>query len=353
MTTRGPLVGGPGGDSIRPPSPITDPVIRTRSSTEMVDIPVPPSPGGGTQPPPPQEPAPPQAPLPGTESSFDAVAAVLAAFPWLQELGEQVYDLLVTGVVNDEPYDVIIQNIRNTDTYKTRFAGLIQRRSQNLPAISEAEYLQVELGYMNQLRNFNILGTLGLTDTAQFRSFAAGLIGSDVSVAELNARLDQGVAVMRDSSDYVRDAFQQFYGMQPSDDALLVYFLDPDRGTSIIEDQVAAARIGAEAFRFGLNINRTKAELLEKEGITAEFARQGFADIAREEPLLRRLAQIHNYIPLGQDELEQFFFHEDPEVGARRMRTFSQAIAAFGGSGATNVARTGGLTELLDRDRMG
>lgn len=282
--------------------------------------------------------------------AFNAVDEVFAIFPWLANLGQEVYQVLVNGILNGEPSAVIIQNVRNTQTYKERFAGLIQRQANGLPAINEAEYLEMESGYRNQLRNYNILGTLGLTDEALFQNFAADLIAGDVSVQELNYRLDRGVALMRDSSEFVQQAFQEFYGTTISDDALLVYFLDPDRGTDIIEDQLATAQIGGEAFKFGLSVSRTRAEILRKEGVTADLARQGFSEIAREEPVLSRLAQIHHLTPLSQMELEEFFFHEDPEIAQRRYSTFTTALASFQEGGARNITREGGLGELVDKN---
>jgi len=283
--------------------------------------------------------------------AFDAVAEVYSAFPWLASLGDEVYNTLVQGVLDNDPSAVVIQSVRDTQTYKTRFSGLAKRQAAGLPALSEAEYLQIETGYLNQLRNYNIQGTLGLTDPEALQQFAADMIGADVSVQEFNFRLDRGVALMRDSADFVQQAFTEFYGAPISDDALLVYFLDPQRGTDIIEDQIAAAQVGGEAFKHGLNVTRTRAEILRKEGVTADLARQGYADIAREQPVLDRLAKIHQLNPLSQVELEEFFFHENADIASRRNKTFTTALAAFQEGGARNVTREGGLGELVDRNR--
>jgi hypothetical protein len=283
--------------------------------------------------------------------AFNAVETVLAQFPWLQMLGPQIYQILVDGIQLDEPPDVIVQKVRDSTEYKKRFKGMATRQANGMPAISEAEYLATESGYYDQLREFNVLGTLGFTDPEAFRSWAAERIGKNVSVAEINRRLDRGVALARDASDFVQDAFNTFYGGPVSEDALTVYFLDQQMGMDIIEDQIAAAQVGGEAFRFGLNISRTRAEILRKEGVTADLAKEGFADVARELPVFSRLAQIHNTAPLSQQELEEFFFHEDPKVGERRARLFGQALAQFQGAGATNTTREGGLGELVDRDQ--
>ncbi len=279
------------------------------------------------------------------------IAEILATFPWIAELGQEVIQIILDGILNADPNSVITQNIRNSEVYKTRFAGLIARQTAGLPAITERQYLDIELGFKNQLRQFNLVGTLGLSDEESFRSFASDLIGKDVSVSEFNRRLDQGQALMKDSSEFVQNAFEQFYGTRVSEDLLLAYFLDPDIGLELIEDQLATASVGGAAFKFGLNVSRTRAEILRQEGVTADLATQGFANIASEQPVLSRLAQIHQFTPLSQQELEEFFFHQDPDVASRRARTFDTALAAFQEGGARNITREGGLGELVARDR--
>jgi hypothetical protein len=282
---------------------------------------------------------------------FNAVEEVLAQFPWLSMLGDDIYQVLVDGITTNQPFDVIVQNVRDTPAYKTRFAGMATRLQAGLPAITEAEYLTIEVGYQNQLREFGILGTLGLTSQEALQQWAADKIGKNVSVAEVNRRLDKGAALARDSSDFAQARFSEWYGAPITDDAMLVWFLDEEQGMDIIEDQIATAQVGGEAFRYGLNISRTRAEILRREGVTADLAKQGFADIARETPVLSRLAQIHRDRPLTQMELEEFFFHEDPEIAARRNQLFTKSLAQFQGSGATNRTQQGGLGELLERDR--
>ncbi len=283
--------------------------------------------------------------------AFNAVEEVFAIFPWLRDLGDEVFAVIVAGVTENLPLAVIQQNIRDTSAYQTRFAGLLHRQTAGLPAINEAEYLQIENGYLQQLRNYNILGTLGLEDTESLREFAADLIGKDVSVQEFNRRLDGGVSLMRDSSEFVQQAFEEFYGVRVTDDAFLSYFLDPELGLDIIEDQLMTARIGGSAFRFGLNVSQTRAEILRQGGVTADLARQGFSDIAREEPVLSRLASIHRINPLSQQELEEFFFHDDPNISQRRNQIFTTSLAAFQEGGARNVSKQGGLGELVDPNR--
>lgn len=277
-------------------------------------------------------------------TDFDAVEAVLAANPWLKELGMPIYRLIVRMITDNEPPDIIVAEVRDTDIYHKRFGGMAVRDRAGYNPISEAEYLALEDGYRQQLREFGVLHFF----KDDFEGLSDGWIGRDVSVSELNRRLDAGQALVSDSEQLVRDAFQTFYGVDISPDTLLLYFLDEKRGLADLEDQVATSIIGGEAFRYGLNITRTRADILRRSGVDENMARQGFSNVARELPTINRLAQIHRFTPLSQQELEGFFFHEDPNVGARRAATFSQAVAEFQGGAPAQRTRAGGLMELLN-----
>ena len=148
-----------------------------------------------------------------TRDPATEIADILATFPWIAELGEAIISVIVAGILNADPHSVITQSIRNTDVYKRRFAGLVQRQSNGLPAITERQYLDIERGFKEQLRQFNLTGVLGLGGEEAFREFASEMIGKDVSVTELNRRFDHTVALSRDSSQFVQQAFQEFYSV--------------------------------------------------------------------------------------------------------------------------------------------
>ncbi len=282
-------------------------------------------------------------------TGFDAVDAILAAFPWLNQL-EGIYDFIVGLVINDTPPEVVASQVRQTEQYKARFPGMSERVGKGYAPITESEYLQLEDSYRGLLREFGVLGYFGSTEL-DMREFASQQIGSDVSPAEMSRRLDAGFAQVVDSGAAVQEAFEQFYGFKPTEELLLLHALDPDRGIREIENQLQTVLIGGEALRYGLNITRIRSEMLASSGISREMARSGFADVAREQPQLQTLARLHNTAPLSQVDLENFFFHEDPEVQQKRFRVFETALNEFGGAAPAATTQQGGLLELVDRDR--
>lgn len=281
----------------------------------------------------------------------NAVQEILDANPWLSNLPDlipAVLQLTLEGV----PPETLVARIRESDTYKARFTGMAVRESKGLPRMSEREYLETEESYWTQMLDANVLHFFAGT-REEFEELAGGLIGVDVSGAEFSRRIDKGFAQIRDGGEQTLEAFESFYGYQPNEEALLLYFLDPDRGTMEIENQVAASQVGGAAYEYGLNITRTRAELLRDRGITEAVARSGFADVARETPMLERLAEIHNVNPLTQVDLEDFFLHDDPEITSQRRRIFGTALSrfdegSFGPGTRSPVGESGGFTQLID-----
>ena len=280
-------------------------------------------------------------------ASFNAVEAIIDAFPWLADLGPEIYDLIVSLLLDDAPSEVILSEIRQTDAYADRFRGIDARKTAGFNAISEFEYIQIEDAYRKLLTDFN-LADIFIPDEDSFRNFVGERIARDISAAELSRRLDRGYAAVADSGIFVKEAFQQFYGFEPTDAQIALYFLDPTRGLEEIEAAAATSLIGGQALRYGLNITRIRADLLRQGGVSTEFASQGFADIAREQPQLESLAKIHSFSPLSQIDLEGFFFHEDPEIAKRRSRIFRTALGEFQGGSVAQTTRAGGLIQLLD-----
>ena len=285
----------------------------------------------------------------GRSAGFNAVQAVWEAFPWLAQLGNDIFQLVTDLVLADTPAAVVASEIRKTDQYKQRFPGMEARASNGLTTITESEYLQTEEAYRGLLRDFGVLGYYGAS-LEEFQTFAARQLGGDVSPAEMSRRLDAGMAQVIDAGVDVQDAFEQFYGFQPTQELLLLNALDPERGLREIENQLQTVLIGGEALRYGLNITRIRADMLRESGVSREMARTGFADVARETPQLETLARLHSLTPLSQTDLEGFFFHEDPEVQQQRFRLFETALGEFGGGAPQRQTRTGSLTELVDRD---
>ena len=73
----------------------------------------------------------------------------------LTEYGLQNLTKFVTDLIQKEDIisgDIILGRIRETEQYKTRFAGNIARRNAGFNVLSEVEYIQMENAYRQLMR---------------------------------------------------------------------------------------------------------------------------------------------------------------------------------------------------------
>jgi hypothetical protein len=140
---------------------------------------------------------------------------------------------------------------------------------------------------------------------------------------------------------------QQFYPDITNGD-ILAYALDPQNALNLIKRRITAAEIGGAATMAGLGATRTRAEELQRFGVTKETAQQGFGTIASGLERGRQLSQIYQQPEYTQQVAEtEVFALPDAEKARRQRRRLGQLeTATFGGTAGI----TGGA---LDRERAG
>jgi hypothetical protein len=262
----------------------------------------------------------------------------------LGSLVEEIKGLVESNV---SPSEFSIR-LRQTPTYKRRFAANDARIKAGLRALSEGEYIALEDQYQNILRNYGLPASYYEKDDigrqAGFEKFIAG----DVSPAEVEDRLQLGINKVKNAAPEVEQTLRQFYpGITQGD--ILAYTLDPDRALTDIQRKIQAAEIGAEAKRAGLATELTRAEELQRYGVTKEAAQQGFQAIAGYLPRATTLSDIYAKQGMGQytqttAEQEVFGLPSAAEAATKRRKLTELETAQF--SGQTGVG-------ALARERAG
>ena len=240
--------------------------------------------------------------------------------------------------------------LRNTDTYKKRFAANAQRIAKGLRALSEAEYIELEDQYQNVMRTYGLppsyyeRGELGRQQG--FEKFIAG----DVSAAELEDRIQTAQDRVINAAPQVGQALRQFYPDITNGD-ILAYALDPDQALTNIRRKVTAAEIGGAAIAQGLATGVTRAEELGRYGVTAQQAREGFQTIAGVLPRATTLSQIYGKQGMGpytQTTAEQEVFGLAGAAESERQRRKLTELEQASFAGSSGMA--GGA---LSRERAG
>lgn len=177
-------------------------------------------------------------------------------------------------------------------TYWARFAGNRQRLDAGRNVLSEAEYLAVENAYRQVMRSAGLP-----QDLFDRPDDLANLIGYDVSVAELNARINDGFQAVARANPEVKAQMQRLYGV--SDATLAAYFLDPERATPVLLRQAQSAQIAGQAkLQAQQEVTAAQAEELAIAGVSEAEARQGFQTIAQAQ-------EIFNPLILGETAITQ------------------------------------------------
>lgn len=253
---------------------------------------------------------------------------------------QQLLPLLQNEVVAGEQInqDRLMAEIRNTNVYKERFAGIIQRQQAGLTPVSEAEYLNLERQYAQIMRAAGLPS--GFYDRPD--DFAT-LIARDVSVAEWSQRVQNGYVAMRTADATVKAELRNRYGV--TDGELAAYFMDPDRAMPLLETQVATARLGAAASRAGVDgVETQRLEQLARLGVSTQQAEQGFAAIAGDAELYQALDAGESAISMDT-ALDATFAGNAAARQAIRNRKERRAArfqegGSFAGSGATRTGLT-------------
>jgi hypothetical protein len=297
-------------------------------------------------------------------SNLAAQQAATAAAEDKRRQGQSAFDLLrkqfaeygleslladVEGYIKDglSPAEFTLKLRTESAAYKKRFAANEARIQKGLRALDEATYIGLEDKYQDVMRRYGLpdsyyaKGELGIQPTFE------KLIANDVSNIELEDRIQTAQRRVINAAPEVAASLRQFYPEVGNGD-LLAYFLDPDKAIETIKRKVTAAEIGGAATMAGLATGLSRAEELQRFGVTGEQAREGFQKVAEVLPRGSQLASIYKQQPYDQTTAEQevFGLTGATEAAKRRRQLAQLETATF--SGSSGVAQG-----ALARDRAG
>lgn len=226
--------------------------------------------------------------------------------------------------------DYDVQTVRSVflpeeQIFKDRFVGNKAREKKGLPPLTASEYLSLENQYKQILQAYGM--PKGFYDDP--KSDFANWIAGDVSPTEIQSRVQQASEWKNNLDPQSREALKRFYGV--GDEALIAYALDPKRALPVIQRQAEAAKIGAEALRQNIRVDRQYAEQLTDVGITQAQAREAFGTAAQITPDIQQLAAIEG-TGVSQQDVVESQLGLDAEATRRVRGLASRERARFGGT---------------------
>jgi hypothetical protein len=250
----------------------------------------------------------------------------------ISTLTTQLNNLMVKGASELE----IVQEIRGSTQYATRFPGMAARAEAGMPAISEREYIDLERNYRNMMRTSGIEERF-YQDPARFGELIAG----DVSAAELQSRVALAEEAAASADPEVARQLEEFYGIDRT--KLVEYYLDPDEAVNLFQEERRLAAAGLSAASIGTTgqaFTQTVAERLEQENVQRREVQQR---LGQRTGLTERL--LGEEEALTASEIAEAEFGLDAQAITQMRRRREERTAAFGGSGGVLSTR-GGITGL-------
>lgn len=246
-------------------------------------------------------------------------------------LDEWAWGRIQTGAGEDE----LLAQLRERPEYEKRFPGMKLRRQNGLSAITEEQYVEYEDTTKTLFRAYGL--PPGFYDD---RADIADLLGNkDLSLPELQNRIEKGYARVSNAPVEVRNTFAEWYGPD-GDQALAAFFLDPDKANPILERAVQVGSIGGLARATGINLARAKAERIFEFGFTGEQSQARLADLFSRKDLFRETITEGDDMALEEEGVDAIFGLDSNAENAMRTRLDERNAFGKGGGGAV-LARTG------------
>lgn len=238
----------------------------------------------------------------------------------LDSLGSLVWQWDLQG----RPPEQIMLDIRDTPEYQQRFPAM-QALAKQGHAMTEQAYMDYEKQATQVMRAAGM--PPGFYDNpADF----ASLISGQVSISELNQRVQDAYVRVINAPPEVRAAYGQFFG-DGGDQALAATFLDDQKALPVLERQTAAAEFAGAGSRFGYSIDLGTATQAAQQGVTASQAQSGFGQVQQLNPIFNETVSETNDLSAEKQGVGAVF-GLDATSQAQILQRQAERTAAFAGS---------------------
>jgi len=242
-------------------------------------------------------------------------------------------------------YQTAINQVRQSNAYKIRFAGNEELRKQGKNPLTEAEYISTEKAYDEVLASFGAKDLNTMENKAKW-------ISGNVSGYELSQRFGAAYnkvtsAVSGDDQALLGELRNMYPGV--TDMELTKTLLLGPNGSEYLKNKLSIADVKAAEKEVGLP-SALGAGYLAAQGVSRAIAREGLSKVATQTAGLNALAQTYNE-QVSPDQIQKELESENilgMQAGAKTKKLASQARAAFKGqsgitTGSLNKTRPGSL----------
>jgi len=239
----------------------------------------------------------------------------------LEELVDDINNFALQGYSSSQA----ALALKQTESYKKRFAGNEMLRKAGVAVLDEADYLSAESSIISVMRMY------GMPDSFASRDNVAKLIGGGVAPNEVERRIKYATDFVNNTPQEVRDQYLKLYGVNTSD--LAAAYLDPKLAEPVINNRIRTATISGAAVATGVEPNLAEQIGQAQPNLSYAQAQEDFARASEAAVRGGRLGQIYgDQYGIEEAQKEVFGLAGGVEATATRKKLASKERAAFSGS---------------------
>lgn len=255
-------------------------------------------------------------------------------------LDARLVDVLLEAYTVSQDFDQALTDMRANPLMEVVYPG-IRDTATGVLRMTEVEYLSAVDTMSSYLRDYNL-------NPVEFQDDMVAAITGDVSPDEFGTRLELGYEGIVNNIPEVKAAYLENFGIDFPDEAIFAMFVSPTVGKKILEGNIRASQILAEAEVAGMGmVNVAFAQSLARQGLTQTQAKEVFQTTAAVAPGLMGAAAAQGR-QLTEEQFIGSQLGETDDIQLVQRISAQQASESAAELGAATT-QTGEVTGLIEQ----
>lgn len=278
--------------------------------------------------------------VPPNRDAWAIVTQTLAAYG-LKE--KSLQDWVIGSLKQGNPIEQILLELEQRPEFDRAFPEIrlrneyMARSALQFEPIGPAEVLEYRTRAAELMRSYGL--PRGFWD--ENRNFT-DLIVKNVSLSELNERLELSSRRVANAPPEVRSVFEEVFGLR-GDQALYLAFTNADQALPALEEMVQQAEAGGAARRLGFGLNAAEMSRLADLNISYGQAVEGFAQLSERRGLFDETLYETDDFTVGDEGVSAAFATGDDTMALQRRGEARRAETSGAGSALTEERGVTGL----------
>ena len=226
--------------------------------------------------------------------------------------------------------------------FKERFPGYHPRLEAGYNAIDIQDYLAYENTFKELMYTHGLDTYINnATNTKTMDTYIGDLITGNVSIQQVQQRINQGVSAVMNAPEQVQTTFAIWYGEKNGENALLANFLDPNEDLFDLKNMAQAAIAGGYAIDIlgeDGRITQNMAEEIADLDYSNQQLQQAYSQLSQQTLLFAEKAGEEDYTIAREGVLSALNMNSEVQERVRRRKR--ERMGDFSGGGGAMVSGT-------------